>query len=407
MRTRSTRGPKSGAKLEKPEITSPKSSSKDNAPLTRKATRSASNISNYAHLDSAEDVYASYEKPLLMVFGLTAEFFDSLEDRELTRPFKKAKQTSRADLPALGSIFDRSDEEDDDDATTTSEESDVPVHSQSAPRGRGRGGGRGSRGGRGRGGRGRGSRGGRGRGSSARMTSPLRTRPARNAAPMFSLTEEDDEDPSNQNSPIPDAKESPDSEDEASSVDDESVLGDEVKNEDDDGMEDVQPGRSSSTSTTPPGSPPAELVKAYNDPMEKIPVPIVVPRISLTKDSASDTPKAESSTPVESAAPPMLDPEDDILTDADLPDPWVENAPPPNADECDDRADFLLKTRFKPMTDVGTIIASLTKFPFSQRSTETLYALAENTQFILKAWQDEYLKLDARVCVSLVDRFVY
>jgi hypothetical protein len=43
------------------------------------------------------------------------------------------------------------------------------------------------------------------------------------------------------------------------------------------------------------------------------------------------------------------------------------------------------------------IIAALTKYPASQRSTETLYLLAANTQKILKAWQDEYLVLDAKV----------
>ncbi|KAJ4300041.1 hypothetical protein N0V90_005290 [Kalmusia sp. IMI 367209] len=48
------------------------------------------------------------------------------------------------------------------------------------------------------------------------------------------------------------------------------------------------------------------------------------------------------------------------------------------------------------MVDVQDVIASLTKFPFAQRSTESLYAMAENTQRILKAWQDEYLFLDAR-----------
>jgi hypothetical protein len=56
-----------------------------------------------------------------------------------------------------------------------------------------------------------------------------------------------------------------------------------------------------------------------------------------------------------------------------------------------------LQKRFKPMADVQAAIAALTKFPAAQRSTENLYALTQNAQQILKAWQDEYLMLDARV----------
>jgi hypothetical protein len=58
------------------------------------------------------------------------------------------------------------------------------------------------------------------------------------------------------------------------------------------------------------------------------------------------------------------------------------------------------------MVDVQEVIATLTKYAITQRSTESLYALAENTQEMLKAWQDQYLMLDARVrtlifCVEL------
>jgi hypothetical protein len=49
------------------------------------------------------------------------------------------------------------------------------------------------------------------------------------------------------------------------------------------------------------------------------------------------------------------------------------------------------------MADVQDVIAALTKYPISQRSTESLFALAENAQHILKEWQDQYLMLDARV----------
>jgi hypothetical protein len=86
-----------------------------------------------------------------------------------------------------------------------------------------------------------------------------------------------------------------------------------------------------------------------------------------------------------------------VLSESDLPDPFIEDAPSPIEAECEDRADYLLQKRFKPMADVQAAIAALTKFPAAQRSTENLYALTQNAQQILKAWQDEYLMLDARV----------
>jgi hypothetical protein len=135
---------------------------------------------------------------------------------------------------------------------------------------------------------------------------------------------------------------------------------------------------------------------------EKVPQGTLLKRAAqLIQESASQTPVNGTSTREASPVPPMLDPEDDILSDSDLPKPWIyDYVPPVTEEECEDRADFLLKTQFKPMTDVQDIIASLTKYAPSQRSTENLYRLAENTQRILKAWQDEYLQLDAKVCTA-------
>lgn len=395
MRTRSGRGSKaSSSRAERPDIVSPRASSQHvHSPLTRKATRA---VTNYANIDSAPEIYASYEHPYFMVFGLSREFFDSLKPTQ--RITWKSKQSSSHDIPASETLFDESEEDE------TSEESDDPPSPHPTSRGRGRGG-RGSRGGRGRGGRGRG-RGGRprGRGGLTRTVSPLRTRPSRTAAPMFPLTEEDDEDPSNQSSPI-DAKESPVPEEEVSDEEEHADDHDDLSS-DDEHLDDVK--AEPSGSTTPPGSPPPELVKAYSDPTIKIPVSAAVPKTSLPVKSASQTPLHASSTPSEPVVAQLLDPEEDALTEADLPGPWIEGAPLPKEADCDDRADYLLKTRFPPLTDVQDVIASLTKHPFARRSTETLYALAENTQRILKAWQDEYLMLDARVCFySLVYPYFY
>ncbi|KAF1954999.1 hypothetical protein CC80DRAFT_536431 [Byssothecium circinans] len=398
MQTRSGRGTKSAAKPEKPDIVSPRTTKQSfiEPPLTRKGTRTTSTVSNYAKLDSAPDVYATYESPYFMVFGLTPEFFDTIKEQKGTR---KSKQNARSELPALNTLFTHTEEE--ESSSSDSEESDEPVPARPVvTRGRGRG--RGSRGGRGRGGRGRGSRGGRGRGASvaARTTSPLRTRPSRTAAPVFPLTEEDDEEPSNQGSPMVDAKTSP--EPEAEDVE-QTAAGEQSQSEHEDDGDDEDTSMKedqddSFSPVTPPGNPPPTLVEAYNDPSMSIPVPTLptISKPSLAKDSPSATPKGNASPPSETALPTLLLPEEDMLSDSDLHEPWIEDQPVPMEAECEDRADFLLKTRYKPLTDVSDIIASLTKYPISQRSTESLYALAENTQTILKAWQDQYLELDAK-----------
>lgn len=222
--------------------------------------------------------------------------------------------------------------------------------------------------------------------------------------------DEDDEDPSNQESAVDDAKHSPELDDETMN---ELSGGETMADLTDDELQDVEDKNKKGTannqhtadavsSKTPPGSPPPALVQAYKDPDARIPISAAVPKIYLPTKSSSRTrtPKEGTSTPVPPAPQlPLLTPEEDALSDSDLPGPWIEGLPSPKEAECEDRADYLLQKRFEPMVDVQDVIASLTRFPFAQRSTESLYALAENTQRILKAWQDEYLVLDARVGV--------
>ncbi|PSN64982.1 hypothetical protein BS50DRAFT_575100 [Corynespora cassiicola Philippines] len=388
MRTRSGRGNKpSTSSKDKVEGAAPRStSSQANVPSTRKATRSSSNYSAYA-VDAGPDVYATYEEPYLMVFGLSRDFFDTL--KESPKSARRARQI-KSDPSTLPPLFTQSSEDEEE----STEESDVPTSSHPTPRGRGRGG-RGSRGGRGRG-RGR-ARGRGGRGSLARDVSPVRTRPTRNAAPMFPLAEDDDEDSSNQTSPVEDAKDSPDPKEEVPTADVSSEDDDDDDEDDEDDDDDDDQGERmhgvQHNSNTPPESLHEDISMTYGN--ESTAAQRAPPKISVPQDSASQTPN-EALTPAESTAPKLMDPEDDILSDSDLPGPWIEDQPLPKEAECEDRADYLLKTRFKPMSDVQDIIAALTKFPMSQRSTENLYALAENTQYILKAWQDEYLMLDAR-----------
>jgi hypothetical protein len=221
--------------------------------------------------------------------------------------------------------------------------------------------------------------------------------------------EEDDDEPSNQESAVEDAR--PELEDETMNEQSDAETMNDLTDDDPDMKEPVEGvdyqvmEEFDSNCETPPGSPPQALTQAYKDPDARIPVPVAVPKLSLPKKpiSRTRTPKEGTSTPIPPPKLPRLAPEDDVLSNSDLPGPWIEGLPSPIEAECEDKADYLLQKNFAPMADVQAVIASLTKYPLAQRSTESLYALAENTQRILKAWQDEYLRLDARVgCFNLV-----
>jgi hypothetical protein len=229
---------------------------------------------------------------------------------------------------------------------------------------------------------------------------------------MVRLTEEDDDGSTNQNSPFEGASPNslPDEDGPThrivdSADEDENAIADDDSDLD---MPDIQ-----KASATPQSSPPPGLERpAMGDanerraaakpepepgPTVKTSKTLAVPKATLQTQSRSQTPRESASTQAESTVPKLLRPEDDVLSDSDLPEPWIYDLPPPIEADCEDRADYLLQTRFKPMVEVENVIASLTKYPVSERSTETLFALAENAQKILREWQDQYLVLDARV----------
>jgi hypothetical protein len=386
--TRSGRGSKP-AKGGKSDVTPKSFPIQNNTNLTpaRKATRSASNVSTY----SSFDVYAEFDGGTLTIHGLKSTFLAGLAKRvKPVTPVKKRQPPYRPDPDLLPPLYS-------DDDLESSDESEVDLSSppQPAPA-RGRGSGR-ARGGRGRGSRGRGAGRGRGRGrggggigatsASAKDVSPLRNRPMRNAAPMFPLTEEDDDEPSNQASPVGYAKEL-NSPNEEMLVDEASTDG---ENEEQEQLQNNQ----QTNSNTPMDSPSLGSKPPPTDVSSK--VMRSIPRISLPRKSGSQTPQDAAFMSATLPVRKLLNPEDDVLLDSDLPGPWIEGLDDPIRAECEDDADYQLQLRYKPMTDVQGIINSLTKYPVYQRSTENLYRLAENTQKILKAWQDEYLKLDARV----------
>jgi hypothetical protein len=231
---------------------------------------------------------------------------------------------------------------------------------------------------------------------------------------MVSLTEEDDNGSANQRALTNRAKPfSAPNEDEAvdSDDDDDNAIADDDSETDGEEIQHTQKASRTPESSPPPGLHESILGGTYVPPTAPEPDPgpstkasknISAPKISLQTHSASHTPRNGASTPAESAVPRLLRPEDDVLSESDLPEPYIYDAPDPMEAECEDRADYLLQKRFKPIIDVQAVIANLTKYAVSQRSTESLYALAENTQNILKEWQDQYLMLDSRVRITIL-----
>ncbi|KAF2274387.1 uncharacterized protein EI97DRAFT_460245 [Westerdykella ornata] len=316
--------------------------------------------------------YAEYTAPNLIIRGLPTQFLQELADKE-TRNQRKQR--------LYAGQFTQSDLEND----TSSDESDVPTPPPTSARGRGRGGGRGGRP------RGRGR--GRGRGTAPAVSrhstsiSPLRTRKPRGRQPSHHSEEEDDgeEKSANQSAEMEGAKPSP--------LPNEDILmmdAPDIEEED----KNCETNRDAPPqSFTPPGSPPTGLPSGIQEDVRQ--PALTVPTIKVARNSSSQTPQNGTSTEETTPVMELIDPEDDVLSNSDFPGPWVEDHVPPATEaEAEDRADFLLKRRFKPLTDVETIISSLNKFNPAQRSTENLYRLAENTQRILLEWQNEYLRLD-------------
>ena len=95
--------------------------------------------------------------------------------------------------------------------------------------------------------------------------------------------------------------------------------------------------------------------------------------------------------------PPPISP--NALPAESLPPPFLDfPALPLPESSFPDKAAYLHAQRYKPLPVLSSFTAVLTSHPPSSRSTETLLALALNTQRALQAWQDEYLELDQKTC---------
>ena len=91
---------------------------------------------------------------------------------------------------------------------------------------------------------------------------------------------------------------------------------------------------------------------------------------------------------------PILDPELDQLAEVDLPPIFLSEPRTPDPEMPDDDAQRIYEQLYKPLGKAVSFTEALTKYNPRQRSTDNLYALAQNTAAALRAWQDEYLSLE-------------
>lgn len=110
-------------------------------------------------------------------------------------------------------------------------------------------------------------------------------------------------------------------------------------------------------------------------------------------DAVSSNPQSKAPTP----RPALLPPEEDVLTELDLPDllkdEWSE-------DETDDAASRILRGgQYHPIVGPDPFIRALTKHNPAVRSLDTLKRIASNAQWALEQLQREYLELDKIVAV--------
>ncbi|KAF2216668.1 hypothetical protein CERZMDRAFT_92743 [Cercospora zeae-maydis SCOH1-5] len=106
-------------------------------------------------------------------------------------------------------------------------------------------------------------------------------------------------------------------------------------------------------------------------------------KASSNSESKAPTPK-----------PPPLAPEDDRLTEDDLPSLYKDEWSDIDEQDPDDEAAHIMRARFRPIVGAEPFIAALTKYDPAVRSLDSLKALAANAQMALMSLQDEYLELD-------------
>lgn len=331
--------------------------------ITKKVLRSST-----ANLDTSPTarrsykviVSATYKRPTLRISGLSEDFLSTLQaDSQL-------RDSIPADFPEHEDVED-SLPDDDEHSDHESSSEDAPFQVRAPSRG-GKGGSRGRGRGRGRGGRGRAGRPTRLVITRKHFHEDLPSQSTSASAEQTSFDHVSVEE-------IPDASsKAPEPPKRNLTSNNDSLK---APSQDGDAHSSTAIGRSSETSLA---TPKVEQRGARR-------------RGGLSRQNSGIPPSAVTEDADATPQEPVLE----DLKDIDLYPPFLEKYKKPKAtDECEDKADFILKTRFQPMTNPEAFIAALTKHAPTARSTEVLFAIASNAQRALKAWQDEYLVLDKR-----------
>lgn len=113
----------------------------------------------------------------------------------------------------------------------------------------------------------------------------------------------------------------------------------------------------------------------------------------LPQDQASKQ-SSNTQSQVPTPKPRMLEPEEDVLTEEDLPQLYRDDDWSPAPDDVEGQVDNLLRNAYRPINPPEKFVKALTKHDPQVRSLDNLKRLAANTQQALNALQEEYLILD-------------
>lgn len=124
--------------------------------------------------------------------------------------------------------------------------------------------------------------------------------------------------------------------------------------------------------------------------------PVKMVRKRSQRSAVGDAGSSNSQSKAPTPRPALLSPEEDVLTELDLPDllkdEWSE-------DEMDDAASRIMRAKYQPIVGPDPFVRALTKHDPAVRSLDTLKQVAANAQWALEQIQREYLELDQIVAV--------
>lgn len=113
------------------------------------------------------------------------------------------------------------------------------------------------------------------------------------------------------------------------------------------------------------------------------------PNTAEMRSKGSSNSQSKAPTP----RPPLLPPEEDKVTDEDLPSLYKDEWSDTEGDELDEAAQIMHKS-YRPMVGAEAFVKALTKHDPAARSLDSLKLIAGNAQLALQQLQDEFLALD-------------